>query len=263
VIFLYGPGGNGKGTFLDTFVWIMDDYAQASAIETFIDSRGTRHPTELAKLRGARLVTAVETEKDRYWSESRLKQLTGGDVIPARFMRQDFFEYKPQFTLVIVGNHQPHFRTVNEAIRRRFYLVPFAVTIPKQERDEYLKEKLRGEGPGILHWAIEGCLDWQEKGPAAPQIVRDATAEYLRNEDNIQRWIDDCCIRQPNQRTEFKDLWISWCLWTEATHADPGTQTSFALALQEKGLTPERKTNNRYYGGVTLHHQGPYNDALF
>jgi putative DNA primase/helicase len=252
LFFLYGPGGNGKGTFLDTFVWVMGDYAQASAIETFIDTRGTRHPTELAKLQGARLVTAVETEKDRYWSESRLKMLTGGDVIPARYMRQDFFDFRPQFTLVIVGNHQPHFRTVNEAIRRRFYLVPFPVKIPDLERDEHLKEKLRGEGRGILHWCINGCLDWQEKGLAAPLVVRDATADYLHAEDNIQRWLDACCIQQPGQSTAFDGLWSSWCIWAEVAHVEAGSQTSFALALQERNMTRDRKTSGSYYWGVRL-----------
>src|SRR6185437_4865978 len=115
-----------------------------------------------AALRGARLVTATETEEGRRWAESRIKTLTGGDKIAARFMRQDFFEFLPQFKLVIAGNHKPGLRSVNEAIRRRFNLIPFTVTIPADERDEMLSDRLREEWPGILAWMVEGCVDWQE-----------------------------------------------------------------------------------------------------
>jgi putative DNA primase/helicase len=119
--------------------------------------------TDLAGLRGARLVTAVETEEGRRWAESRIKSLTGGEKIAARFMRQDFFEYAPQFKPIIAGNHKPGLRSVDEAIRRRFNPIPFTVTIPPEERDETLPEKLKSELPGILAWMITGCTDWLER----------------------------------------------------------------------------------------------------
>ena len=133
-------------------------------IETFTASAVDRHPTDLAGLRGARLVTAVETEEGRNWAESRIKSLTGGDPVSVRFMRQDFFEYTPQFTVVIIGNHKPGLRSVDEAIKRRIHFIPFLVTIPAEERDSELSEKLRIEWPGILQWAIEGFLMWQREG---------------------------------------------------------------------------------------------------
>ena len=114
------------------------------------------------RLRGARLVTATETEEGRRWAESRIKALTGGEKIAARFMRQGFFEFQPMFKLIIAGNHKPGLRSVDEAIRRRFHLIPFTVTIPPADRDEHLPEKLKFELPGILAWMFEGCLDWQE-----------------------------------------------------------------------------------------------------
>lgn len=107
----------------------------------------------------ARLVTAQETEEGHRWAGSKIKALTGGDTVTARFMRQDFFSYMPQFKLMIAGNHKPSLRNVDEAIKRRFNLVPFAVTIPENERDPELQEKLKAEWPGILQWAIEGVLN--------------------------------------------------------------------------------------------------------
>src|SRR4029077_2383546 len=164
LFFLYGTGRNGKGVFLNTLSAILADYAAVAPMETFIATQGERHPTDLAGLRGARLVSAQETEEGRRWAESKIKALTGGDPITARFMRQDFFTFEPQFKLLIAGNHKPGLRTVDEAIPRRFYLIPFTVTIPAEERDPGLLEKLKTEWPGILHWMIEGCLSWQQRG---------------------------------------------------------------------------------------------------
>ena len=124
MFFGYGTGGNGKGVFVNTVSGVMGDYATTAPMETFIASQSDRHPTELAGLRGARLVTAQETEEGRRWAESKIKALTGGDPIAARFMRQDFFEYSPQFKLLIVGNHKPGLRGVDEAMRRRMNLIP-------------------------------------------------------------------------------------------------------------------------------------------
>jgi putative DNA primase/helicase len=185
LFFLYGTGANGKSTFLNAITGAMGDYCRIAPIETFTASAGERHPTDLAGLRGARLVSAVETEEGRRWAESKIKALTGGDKISARFMRQDFFEFTPQFKLLIAGNHKPGLRSVDEAIRRRFYLIPFTVTIPPEERDADLLEKLKMEWPGILHWMIEGCLQWQLHGLAPPAVVTAATGAYLEAEDAI------------------------------------------------------------------------------
>jgi putative DNA primase/helicase len=138
LFFSYGTGANGKSTFMNAVTGCFGDYHVSAPIETLTVSNQDRHPTELARLRGARLVTSMETEEGRRWAESRIKQLTGDDPVPARFMRQDFFEYRPNFKLDISGNHKPSLRSVDEAIRRRFNLLPFAVTIPPEERDPEL-----------------------------------------------------------------------------------------------------------------------------
>ncbi len=129
LFFIYGLGANGKSTFVNSVTGVAADYHRTAPIETFTASSIERHPTDLAGLRGARLVTSVETEEGRRWAESKIKALTGGDKIAARFMRQDFFEFTPTFKLMIAGNHKPGLRSVDEAIRRRFHLVPFVVTI--------------------------------------------------------------------------------------------------------------------------------------
>jgi putative DNA primase/helicase len=175
LVFVHGGGGNGKGVFLNVVSNILNDYAVTAAMDTFTASRNDRHSTELAMLRGARLVTASETEEGRAWAEARIKQMTGGDPITARFMRQDFFTYKPNFKLTIIGNHKPVLRNVDDATRRRFLIVPFRHKPEKPDRE--LEQKLMAEAPAILQWMIEGCLDWQAKTLVKPQSVLDETNE--------------------------------------------------------------------------------------
>jgi putative DNA primase/helicase len=208
LLFAHGPGGNGKGVFLNTVSRIMGDYARTAAMETFTASATDKHPTDLAMLRGARLVTASETEEGRAWAESRIKQMTGGDPIAARFMRQDFFEYVPNFKLTIIGNHKPVLRNVDEAARRRFNMVPFL--FKPQKVDRQLEMKLRAEWPGILRWMIDGCLDWQKHGLIRPPVVINATAEYFSEQDTVSQWVEDCCTLGPRQSDTLKTLFKSW-----------------------------------------------------
>jgi putative DNA primase/helicase len=190
-VFAYGTGANGKSTFVNTIIGIFGDYATVADIGTFIASNTERHPTDVAKLHGYRLVVAQETEKGRRWAESKIKTLTGGDKVTARFMRQDFFEFIPKFKLFIVGNHKPRLDNVDEAMRRRMLLVPFTVQIPPEGRDPNLSEKLKAKWPAIMRWCLDGCLEWQQKGLAPPKIVTDATAAYFEDQDTIKQWIED------------------------------------------------------------------------
>jgi putative DNA primase/helicase len=201
MFFLYGTGANGKGVFLNTLQGIWGDYCVTAPMDTFLESRNDRHPTELAFLHGARLVIAQENERNRRWAQAKLQSLTGGDVITARYMRQDFFQFKPKFKLMIAGNHKPSLSSVDEAIRRRLHLIPFNVTIPLEERDKDLLEKLKKEWPGILQWAVKGCLKWQKLGLAQPAAVRAASEAYFKEEDAIANWIEDrCAVDNPIRR---------------------------------------------------------------
>ena len=171
-------------------------------METFTASKFDRHPTELAMLRGARMVTASETEEGRSWAESRIKQLTGGDPVTARFMQKDFFTFRPNFKLTIIGNHKPLLRNVDEAARRRFNLIPFTRT--PANVDKQLGEKLKREWPGILRWMIEGCLDWQANGLVRPESVIRATESYFEDQDLMGQWLAEACDAEPGNNYKWE-----------------------------------------------------------
>lgn len=247
LFFLYGKGFNGKTVFLETLSGILKDYATAAPMETFLASKMERHPTDIAGFRAQRLVTAVENEKGRRWAASKIKWLTGGDTITARFMRQDFFQYKPQFKLVIAGNFKPGLSGADEAFSERFHLVPFTVTIPPEDRDLSLEEKLIPEWPGILRWAIEGCLAWQNDRLAPPQSVKDATDEYLKSEDSFALWISECCIIKKGVFARTSELFASWKPWAERNGEDGGGIKAFSQTLQ-RSYEFDRAPGTRHRG---------------
>ena len=252
LFFLYGPGANGKSVFIKTISGLMGEYARTAPIETFIASTNERHPTDLAGLMGARLVTASETEDGRRWAESKLKLLTGGDRISARFMRQDFFDFDPQFKLVIAGNHKPSLRSADEAMRRRLHLLPFTVTIPRAERDKKLTEKLRGEWDGILQWMIEGCLAWQRMSLNPPAVVAEATADYFAEEDALGRWIEERCVLGANHCGAVGQLFANWKQWCAQNDEDAGSSKQFSQNLEARGYTRQRAANARRFKGIAL-----------
>jgi putative DNA primase/helicase len=252
LFFLHGTGANGKSTFINAVTAIVGDYHRAAAIETFTASQNERHPTDLAGLRGARLVTSVETEEGRRWAESKVKALTGGDKIAARFMRQDFFEFTPTFKLMIAGNHKPGLRSVDEAIRRRFHLVPFNVVIPPEQRDKSLGDRLRAEWPGILAWMVAGCIDWQKRGLAPPAAVTSATAAYLEAEDAMAAWLDETGTRDLEAWVATKELFASWKEWADKAGEHAGTMKRFVQNLETRGLAPERKKHARGFRGFHI-----------
>ena len=257
LFFLYGTGANGKSTFLSAVIGCLGDFHRTAPIETFTSASTNRHPTELAALRGARLVTSIETEEGRQWAESRIKQLTGGDKIAARFMRQDFFEFLPAFKLFIAGNHKPGLRSVDEAIRRRMNLIPFSKTVPPEQRDKALPEKLRSEWPGILAWMIEGCLEWQRIGLAPPAAVQAATAEYLEAEDALAAWIQDSAEFDPNAFELTRALYQSWKVWADRAGEHVGSEKKFSERLAGRGesigVRKDRSSHgNRGFYGLRL-----------
>jgi putative DNA primase/helicase len=253
--FFYGSGNNGKGVWVRAVSGVMHDYHRTTPIETFTVTKSEQHPTELAGLQGARLVTASETEEGRRWAEARIKRVTGGDKISARFMRQDFFEYFPQFKPLIDGNSMPSLRSVNKAIRRRFNRIPFAVTIPDDQVDIDLSEKLKAEWPGILAWAVEGCLEWQRIGMRPPKIVTDATESYLESEDVLGEWIDECCERDPNAWECTTPLYNSWKPWAHMREHFIGSEKVFAAKLEDRGefkRCKNKEQTKRGFAGLRL-----------
>jgi putative DNA primase/helicase len=251
LLFVYGPGGNGKTVFLNTVAAILGDYACVAAMETFTYSANDRHPTDLAMLRGARLVCATETEEGRAWAESRIKQLTGGDPISARFMRQDFFTYVPVFKLVFIGNHKPGLRNVDDAVRRRFNIVPFEHKPPTP--DKGLEDKLRAEWPQILRWMIDGCLAWQKHGLARPAIVAEATEQYFAEQDVIRTWVAECCETGHKAYSETSaNLFKSWSAYALDSGEKPGSRKWFCQALENLGFPRTRNEHGRRHDGIRL-----------
>ena len=253
LLFLYGTGANGKSVFLNTLASILGDYATNAPIDTFMETRSDRHPTDLAGLRGARFVSSIETEQGRRWAESKVKNLTGGDKVAARFMYQDFFEYWPQFKLLIAGNHKPALRNVDEAMKRRLHLIPFTVTIPEDRRDGQLPAKLLAERDGILAWMLDGCLAWQQSGLKPPASVVDATGEYFEAEDAVGRWIEESCVRLPSAKSLTAELFSDWKRWADAAGEFVGTQRRFSDTLLHRGVDKWRNSCGlRGFQGIGL-----------
>jgi putative DNA primase/helicase len=245
LVFVYGGGGNGKSVFLNTLSGVLGDYATQASMDTFTASKHDRHPTDLAALRGARAVTASETEEGRAWAEARIKALTGGDKISARFMRQDFFEFIPQFKLIIAGNHRPSLRNIDEAMMRRLNIVPFTRKPATPDRD--LENKLRGEFPGILRWMIEGCSDWQSNGLTRPDSVAEATATYFEENDLFGTFLEEQCeIERDNDRwySSASELFKRWKEYALSAGDEPGSAKWLGENMARRGFIKAKKHNN-------------------
>ncbi|MCC7227381.1 MAG: hypothetical protein IT507_11885 [Burkholderiaceae bacterium] len=254
LFFLYGTGANGKSVFVNTLATILGDYATNAPMDTFMETRTDRHPTDMAGLRGARFVAAIETEQGRRWAESKIKNLTGGDKIAARFMRQDFFEFFPQFKLFVAGNHKPSIRNIDEAMKRRLHLIPFTITVPPEKRDKHLQQKLLAERDGILAWALAGCLEWQRLGRLdPPKQVVDATEEYFEGEDALGRWLEERCVRVATAKALTAELFADWKQWADSAGEFVGSQKRFADLLLNRGVEKWRNSGGlRGFRGVGL-----------
>ena len=250
--FLHGSGANGKSVFIGTIAAIMGDYAVTATNETFMASRADRHLTELAGLRAARLVVVPETEQGRAWAEGRIKSVTGGEKIRANYMRQDHFEFTPEFKLVVAGNHRPALSGVGEAMRRRLHLVPFEVTIPVEQRDKDLAVKLFAERDGILAWMIGGCAEWQKTRLAPPERVQAAAKAYFEDEDIVGQWLEECCDTGEGHRSTARDLFSNWSGWADLAGHPVGSQKSLGTALRERGFVGRKVQGERGWIGLRL-----------
>jgi putative DNA primase/helicase len=249
LFFLYGLGANGKSTLIEVIQTLLGDYATQTTSETFMLKRyGSPISNDVADLRGARFVSAVEIESGRRMAEVLIKQMTGGDKLKARFLYSEHFEFKPEFKIFLAANHKPVIQGTDTAIWRRIRLIPFTVQIPETEQDRELPEKLKVELPGILNWAIEGCINWQEHGLAPPQAVQDATQNYRQEMDTLADFLAECCIIAPEASALAADLYKKYCGWAEENgEKKPFSQKVFGTALAERGFESTRTT-----GGKTL-----------
>lgn len=242
---LHGAGANGKSTFLEIIRALLGDYATRIPTETLLARRDKGIPNDIAQLKGARFVLASETDEGRRLSEALVKELTGGDVISARFMRGEWFTFKPEFKLWLATNHKPEVRGTDKAIWDRLCLIPFDVSIPEAEQDRRLGEKLLAELPGILAWAVKGCLAWQRDGLQPPAVVRAATATYRSDMDVLSTWLEESCELLPTATATAKDLYASYKQWVEGTGEHAMSQRALGLRLKERGFEQSKSTGGK------------------
>ena len=235
LFFLFGTGANGKSTFVNAILEALGDYGRQAPPE-LLTVKGHTHPTELARLKGARFVASVEVEEGKRLAESLVKQLTGRDKISARFMRQDFFDFEPTHTVFLAANHKPVVRGTDLAIWRRIKLIPFTVTIPEDERDPGLQKKLLAELPGVLAWAVRGCLDYLENGLGEPDEVRAATEEYRAEMDVLAAFLAEKCVVAKSAWCPATPLYQAYKAWCEESGETPETQRRFGARLTERGF---------------------------
>ncbi len=251
-----GGGATGKSTFLGTIHTMMGDYATPAARGLLFRSHGERHPTELATLHGRRFVTCSEIEEGLMFDEALTKDLTGGDPINARRMREDEWTFQPTHKLFLAGNHKPTVRGDDEGIWRRMRLVPWTVTIPEADRDRGLPEKLRAELPGILAWAVRGCLAWQARGLEAPSVVTEATNAYRAENDGLGEFLRLAAVFAGDVTMPRRDLREAYEAYCTENGAEPLGAKRFAGRLRERGVseTTVRKGTSvvRGWRGVRL-----------
>lgn len=233
--FIHGPGRAGKSVFINTLAWVMGNYHETADANTFALTRSDRHPTDLAGLVGARLVTAIETQEGRAWDTQRVKALTGGDEMKARFMRQDFFAFRSTFKIMMVGNFAPEIKGADDAMLRRLFIVPFTNPISKEEADPTLPDKLKHEAPGILAWALEGTRLWLEEGMQVPEVVREATRKYKEEEDPVGTFISERCRLGLDEEVSRVDLFSAWKDWCYQVGEEPGTLKQLKRRFDSQG----------------------------
>ena len=255
VFFLYGTGRNGKSTFLDVLREIFGDYVSNIQPETIMvkNSMGNGINSDIARLKGARMVTTVEPNEGVRLNEGLIKQLTGDDAVTARKLYGNEFEFKPEFKLWMATNHKPVIRGTDDGIWRRIHMIPFTVQIPVDKVDRQLKSKLEREYPAILRWAVEGCLLWQREGLKQPRAVLDMTREYRREMDVISGFLDDRCEVGEGFSAKSSELYAAYSAWCEANTEFKMSNTKFSVEM-EKRFSKVAKKTGKYFLGLKLYH---------
>jgi putative DNA primase/helicase len=244
----HGKGANGKSVLVETILSVMDrDYAMKGHHD-FLMAKSGGHPTDTADLFGKRFVACTESDEGKNLAESFIKELTGGDRLRARRMREDFWEFIATHKVLLATNSKPQIRGTNEGIWRRICLIPFDASFRGAEADPKLTEKLRSELPGILAWCVQGCLDWQCIGLDRPDEVNIATSEYRQDEDLIGKFVEECCTQDANDCEGATNLYRAY---REYSGSDT-KQTAFGKALVERGFDKAKLSGRVTYIRIGL-----------
>ena len=250
IFIMHGAGSNGKSLMLTILDAVFGDYSITAASKTFVqDDKGDTASNDVARLAGSRFVSVIETEQEKKLAEGFVKQATGGDVMSARFLFKEYFEFIPVFKIWMATNHKPRVRGTDNAIWRRIRLLPFLIIFADPEeaeagqpiKDLGLKEKLMQELPGILRWVLDGVASWRVHGlTQAPAAVMEATKEYRESQDATEGFIVECCHVSPGLQSTVGDLFKAYKIWCISNGETAISSTAFGLALEEKGYPSAR-----------------------
>jgi putative DNA primase/helicase len=249
---LVGNGANGKSTLIRVLHELLGDYAQQTPTNSLMSMKAEGVGNDIARLEGARFVAASEAEAGQKLAEAKIKAITGGDRLTARFLYGEFFEFSPQFKLWLATNRLPEVRGTDNGIWRRLCVIPFDVTIPEAERDGSLLDKLRAELPGILNWAIAGCFEWQKTGLLPPESVTNAGKAYRADMDQVMQFVEDRCVLERGVEATTASLFDAYGQWCGANGERALTKREFGLRLKNLGLEEARTGKARKRRGVRL-----------
>ncbi|MCZ2127460.1 MAG: phage/plasmid primase, P4 family [Anaerolineales bacterium] len=252
LVMAYGTGSNGKSTLLKAFLALLGDYAYQAPADLIMAKKGETHPTDQAGLFGRRLAVCMETPEGRSMDEARMKALTGGDLITARRMREDFWTFEPTHKLILATNHKPNVRTTDHGTWRRQKLVPFTVQIPSDKQDRTLPAKLAAEAPGLLRWAVEGCLAWQREGLGEPAVVKAATDVWRQESDPIGAFLATECELGEGFEVEAARLFAAYERFATSNDEDPMSKQALGRRLSERGMASSRSKTSRTWRGLKL-----------
>ncbi|MGN1025957.1 MAG: phage/plasmid primase, P4 family, partial [Faecousia sp.] len=252
IFILYGTGSNGKSTMLNIFAALLNGYAQSTSSDTFMQKKNESVNNDIARLKGARFVSAIEMEEGKRLAESLIKSMTGGDKLVTRFLYGEFFEYVPQFKVFLAVNHKPMIRDTTKSIWRRIKLMPFTNTFTEQERDKHFASKIMAsEMPGILAWAVQGCLLWQQEGIIEPDVVATANRDYNEEMDSFSHFFDECCVVRDGARVTNKMLRAKYKEWCVDNGEHELSQRPFSQKLLERGFEKKKSSSSgsqEWYG---------------
>ncbi len=253
LFFLFGDGSNGKSTFANTLARLMGDFAVAAPRGLLISKRYEAHPTELVTLHGERMALCAEIDGGQSFDESKLKALCSDEAISCHRMHEDYWTYVPSHKLVISGNRKPSVRGTDLGMWRRLRVIPFGITIPPEERDRELLDKLGSELPGILTWAMQGCLEWQRIGLGDPPEVVEATETYREEQDVVAGFVDEHLDLVPDGRISRQDIQRHYLRWIENNNIEERLPAVELYArLRAKGLVEVKVRGVLGFAGARL-----------
>ena len=251
LVYLFGIGANGKGSFAEAIASALGDYAKVFAPEVLMEAKGERHPTELAQFLGVRFALTSEPSSGAVWNDSRIKALTGDATISARFMRADNFTFDRTHKTMVLGNHMPRLAEVTHAIRRRVQMTPFRAVFAQTAGPEGMRERLKAEASGaVLAWIVEGTRAWLRTGTAPPDSVQDLTKDYLSDQDVLGQWLDEQCERAPAASERLSALHQDYVRWSERQGAHPKSNLSLSAYLVSAGFRKASTAVGKLFYGL-------------